>query len=356
MCLGTVMDDRFQPVLIQLLRDPDLMVQYIAGNAIYNLPKETKMEYVEEIMQAIVHNRKPLFPIDKDDPLHIANLSLSKTLFYSVRDRNTKGILITPDAIKAIKNRPLFHDVIRTVVAHPCGSVRNGLRNVLKHLTREEVLLLSGSMIDSIIDRAPADKMFEFPARDAALDALTKYRIQESIPLNVMAHLENAKMIYLDETLNRIKKAGTAVQQVSPSPQVTDYLQLQLERNADNPERVALLQEALQSLGKKQRPFAPLKKVHALTSQPGLTWKGTSKGSLTVEATDIAGGELIYSWSLVSGPGEVQFSSPTSSEPSVQLALIPQRYGDYTIEVTVSDTRGLTEVSDQITIRYTPGG
>ena len=69
---------------------------------------------------------------------------------------------------------------------------------------------------------------------------------------------------------------------------------------------------------------------------------------LSVTANDVDGDVLVYSWSKVSGPGEISFDSPNAAVSSASFSEV----GTYEIQVTVSDS--MLEVSSSTTVTVTP--
>ncbi|MCX6880057.1 MAG: DUF6288 domain-containing protein [Verrucomicrobia bacterium] len=159
------------PALVRRLSDPEIWVRAKAAKALGSMGS-APVSSVPAMMAAFVANVAPTYPFQAgfnwDDPLQIGNGYLSETLFgklgsYSIS--TDKGVL---------------YPAVRAGIKQPAGMWRNQLSDFVQNkLTLADIEALMPEILTDASTEGPCDRMFTLYPPQAAMNALSKYHIQE---------------------------------------------------------------------------------------------------------------------------------------------------------------------------------
>ena len=322
--------------LSTLLTDPDNYVRYSAAQAMRYLPRSANLAVVDTILAAAASTAAPLYPMVEEDPLQFAHGKIAILLFYSGNAYGPKGILW--DNLSGI-NRSLLYPAIRAVANNPVGFARSTLNQTYKNLTEEEVITVSATIIDSILKRAPADKMFSGGIRSGGVTALKKFGIAEGVPA-CMAYAADEVGGARRNIISLLGSFGGSVYSVQPDPDVVGFLKSYL----NDSEVSATAREAIDAIiaDLNPTPLTALKSIESASVDRLIMLQPADSNTVRVSGKDHAQGDSIYTWKKLSGPSPVSFT-PNGTAASLSAVQFDGTPGTYELEVTMSDSRGLTE-------------
>mgnify|MGYP001812246784 CR=1 FL=1 len=179
LALGKIKNSSSAAPLAALLTDSDNYVRYSAAEAMRYLPRSANLAVVDTILAAAASTSAPLYPMVEEDPLQFAHGKIGMLLFYSWSAFGPKGVLW--DSVDGI-DRNLLYPAIEAIAQTPVGVFRGSLERTYDNLTEADVLALSGTIADSVVNRAPADKMFSNGVRRGGVAAFRKHSIAEGVP------------------------------------------------------------------------------------------------------------------------------------------------------------------------------
>ena len=306
----------------------------MAAEGMRYLPDSDRRDHLDTILTAADTTSQPLFPMVEEDPLHFAHGRLAQLLFSKSSPR---GILYS--SFEGV-DRDLLYPAIRAVAENPIGAARSTLERPYTNLTFEDVLELSGTIIDSVVHAAPADIMFLKGVRAGGVDVLHQYDIAEGVP---------AGMIFADETkhgprvlaFERLGAYGGSVKTVTPDPGTVEFLESYLNDSTVGETVYDIL--AVIEADTNPTPLMHLKSIQSATADEAIVTLPTSSTTLRVSGFDHAKGDSIYTWQKLSGPGEVTFSENGTPDAANTTIVFDGTPGPYRFKVTMSDSRGLTE-------------
>lgn len=340
--LGQIGDSSSASVLASLLTDSDNFVRYMAAEGMRYLPDSDRRAYLDTILTVAESTSQPLYPMVEDDPLHFAHGRLAALLFSKSSPRgiiysNFEGV-----------DRDLLYPAIRAVAENPIGTARSQLERPYTNLTLDDVLELSGTIIDSIVHAAPADIMFLKGVRAGGVAVLHQYDIAEGVP---------AGMIFADETkhgprvtaFQRLGAYGGSVKTVTPDPGTVEFLESYLNDSTVGETVYDIL--ALIAEDTNPTPLMHLKSIQSATADEAIVTLPANSTTLRVSGFDHARGDSIYTWQKLSGPGEVTFSDNGTSEAANTTIVFDGTEGPYRFKVTMSDSRGLTEAYEIVLVQ-----
>jgi hypothetical protein len=338
--------------LAALLTDPENRVRYISAEAMRFLPQTAKMTQLNTILSAAATTAKPLFPLDPEDPLHFAHGRLAALLFYGGNAYGPKGMIW--NNLSGV-DRSLLYPAMRAVAANPVGFARSCLYHAYLQLTATDVNALAGTIVDSVQVRAPSDKMFSSGVRRGGIETLEKYKIAEGVPLCMIYAVDHLPSNDgYTQGLAVLKKYAAGSTTVTPDPEVIAFCQELLGNS-----HAAAAQEVLNAIaaGTSPAPLTPFKSIQSATADAASLNLPANQTTLRVAATDLAQGDSIYTWRKVRGAGNVTFTpngTPAAKDSDIQFDDKP---GTYLLEVTLSDSRGLTELyrTVEVTLRNPDG-
>lgn len=302
--LGNIEESASARVLSESLTDKDPLVRFVAAESMRSLPQELKMAEVETILKACASTAKPTWPLDPEDPVQFAHGSLSMLLFYNGRAAGPKGVL-AGNKVQDI-DRSLLHPAIRAVAGNPGGRARSTLADTYRYLTEEDLEALADTVVTSVVERAPADSMFSKGIRETGVDFLLKFGYVES----------------------------------------DEVIRLLLEETQDD--RMARdIETRRKAIGPK--PPKTFKEISSVTASPSPIKLPDRTATLKAESSDPANETSIYNWKKLEGPGTAEFTpNGTAAAASCQVTLSAP--GDYVLQVTMSDPRSLSKVSETLTL------
>jgi len=347
--LGQIGNSDSAATLATLLTDPDNYVRYMAAEAMRYLPTDDKRAQTDTILAAAASTAAPLYPMEEEDPLHFAHGRLAMLLFYSWTSFGPRGVIY--DSLVGV-DRNLLYPAIRAVAETPVGICRSTLEKTYDNLTYDDVLELSGTILDSIAHRSPSDKMFSEGVRRGGVVTLHKHGIAEGVP---------ACMIYADDEvggrrntpLGLLGTFGGGVHTVEPDPGVVPFLESYLSDS----ETAATAQASLDAIAADTTtaPLTPLKSIQSVTADASTVHLPADSTILRVSAIDYTNGDSIYTWRKLSGPGSVSFTLNGTAAAATTTVQFDGTPGVYLFEVTMSDSSGLTEVTETIAVTATTG-
>jgi hypothetical protein len=342
MALGKLRNGDSAMLLAGLLIDPDSMVRYFAADALRYLPDPARRSVLDDILRATATTAKPLFPIDADDPLHFAHGRLGVLLFYSGTAYGPKGIL--HNSVDGV-DRELLYPAIRAVARTPIGLSRSTLSLTYQNLTKEDVLELADAIIESVIERAPSDRMFSSGVRSGGLQALAHHRIAEGVPAGVIFTMDDSKGI--KPLLDALTNYGGTVKTLTHQPDVIEFLEM------DAIKRIAGVPEALAAIraDAAPQPVMHLKRIDSVTAaSPVLTLPKVAT-PLQVQSSSHLNDPGIFTWRKLEGPGTVTFSENGTAAAAQTTATFESATGNYVLEVTMTDIHGLTSVAKTVNVQ-----
>lgn len=297
--LGKVEDSGSARVLAECLTDKDPLVRFVAAESMRLLPQELKMAEVETILKASVSTSKPAWPLDPEDPVQFAHGRLCMLLFYGGSAYGPKGVLSGKEV--ADTDRSLLYPAIRAVAGNPAGQSRGVVKHVYEHLTEKDLTALADVVLTAVVERAPADSMFSVAARRAGVELLREFGYIEA---------EKAAAIVVEGT-NENRKAG-------------------IDKEFEKPAGY--------------EPSKTFKRIDSVTAVPPRIRRPANKTNLKVTASDPANKNHVFTWRKLEGPGEVVFT-PNGTARAAECEASLDAPGDYVLEVTLSDSLGLSTAS-----------
>lgn len=337
--LGEIKDGSATADLAVLLTDDDEKVRWAATYAMRYMPKAEQLKHLETILKAAATTIRPFQPLADRVPMQFAHAQISYLLFYNGNAYGPRGI-IAGDQLKGV-DRDLLYPAIEAVSQTPLGHARSSLGPTFENLTDEDVLALSGALVETAMVPAPADKMFKSGSRTAALSTLQKHKIKEGVM--VSAYLANdlsfGKRPHALDVLAKYAGSAKQVETVSEVIELCRYLQ---KREPNMSEQAQAVLAAI-AADKEPAKLTPLKGINTVSAKDSKLTLPAKSTELLVDSFDYSKGNVIYTWKKVHGAGKVSFSNNSSADAkntTVQFDEIP---GKYLFEVTMSDSRGLSE-------------
>jgi len=344
--LGQIGNAGSAAVLAALITDSDRYVRFMAAEGMRHLPNSSTLPFLNTLLAAAASTAEPLFPMVEEDPLHMAHGRLALLLFYSGSVFGPKGI-IWGDGIDGV-DRNLLYPAIRAVAETPHGSARSTLYHTYQNLDHADVLALAESIVDSIVDRAPSDRMFNHSVRAGGVAALREHNIAEGVP---------AGMIYCADTVwngdNRreaytmLGAYGQRLYTVTPDPGAVAFI----ESYEDDWEIGDRIDEILLEIAADTdtRQLDAFKSIQSATTDESVLTLPATATVLRVSGHDHMDGDSIYTWRKTLGPGGFSIT-PNGTSNRVSALQLDGTPGAYQFEVTMSDSRGFTEVYETVTV------
>lgn len=349
--LGEIGDSSSAATLAALLTDPENHVRFMAAKAMRELPTSAKLAQLDTILAAADSTSKPLVPYDEEDPLHFAHGRLGMLLFYSGNAYGPKGI-IWNDLTGVDRN--LLYPAIRAIAATPVGQARSTLKETYRNLTYADTVAVADAIVASVQVRAPADKMFSSGVRQGGIEALQKYGFAEGVPLSMIYMVDDGRGSKKESALEVLEAYAGSATTVVPDPDVIGFCEAMLSES-----QAAAAQAVLDAIANDPNPtpLTPLKSIQSIVPDAPNPTLPADSTVLRVSATDHALGDSIFTWRKVHGAGNVTFTpngTTASADSAIQFDGTP---GLYLFEVTMSDSRGLTEIDDTVPVTlYDSGG
>jgi autotransporter-associated beta strand protein len=298
---------------------------------------------VYPILAAAAANAQPTFAMPEDDPAQLANAQLIELLF------SKNGIL--NNSIEGI-DRNYLYPAIRMATNHPLGGGRK-MREMYTLLTDEDINALADAVVDAIHFQAPGDTMGSAVVRNEGLKMLQSRNIAEGVPLaEVMSDTDGRANVSRQAIEVLASYAGSSLL-VQPDPRTIDFLRdfWGSDYIWDGnlwPDALA----ALNAIAADTNPVAPtpFKSIQSVTTDAPTLTLPVNRTKLRVKAFDYAKGDSRFTWRKIHGAGEVSFFPNATASSKNTNVLFDSTPGQYLFEVTMSDSRGFTEVSQTVAV------
>jgi hypothetical protein len=345
LALGQIGNSSSAGVLVALLTDSDNYVRFSAAEGMRHLPTSANLAHLNTLLSAAASTATPLDPLS-EDPMQFAHGRLSMLLFYGGGVFGPAGI-ISGDGIDGV-DRNLLYPAIRAVAETAHGSARSSLYNTYQNLDYADVLALSESIVDSIIERAPSDRMFNHAIRAGGVSILRQHNIAEGVPAGMIYAADTtwngANVI---EAYSALGAYGGSVTTVTPDPETVAFL----ESYVDDVQVGETVQGILAAIAADTNPtpVVAFKSIDSATADDFILTLPASSTTLRVTGFDHMQGDSIYTWNQIAGPGVVTFT-PNGTSATASAVQFDGTPGTYQFEVTMSDSRGFTEVYETVTV------
>jgi len=345
--LGQVRDTGFTGELVSLLNDDDAYVRTLAAKALHLFHGSHKVPYRADMMQTLVSRDRPTFPTDPGDPLQLDQAALTTAIFGGGAFANNRSEM---DTLISQVGSQLFFDALKVASRQPTGYARGRINNLYKVLTPAEVNLMAPELVDMVALEPPADRMFVLGVRNEAMLAMARSLVADAVPAAMQA-MDNSNGWggFHDNLLNGLIGYGGASTLVTPDPDVVAFAERY--RTGGTTEKAQALLDAIAADTNPAPPFE-FKSINSATADDPTVDITANSTVLRVTATDLAEGDSIFTWRKLSGPGEVSFS-PNGTDATASTVLFDGTPGTYQFEVTMSDSRGLTEAYGTVTVQLT---
>jgi len=330
------------PILVDLLRSEESYLRFASAHSLRYLDRAIVMTHLNVILDACAKTAKPTFPLREGDPLQFGNHQIAMLLFYGGRAYGPQGLLA--NGFEGV-DRKLLWPAVRTVANLPVGQGRSTVGSIYKHLTKEEVFELAGTIVESIKYPAPADAMFASGIRKQGIDILQKYSIEEGVSL--CKDLTDRMSKVSTEVLLRY---GGSVARANPNFDFKEFLYDKWM--VDGTDLSKVVEELTK--GKGSKPLIPLKTIHKIVVDDTIVANEKRQVSLKVDATNYSQSDerkTIYSWRKVYGAGDVKFTpNKTWDSKDTNVEFMGSMSEKYCFEVTMSDTLGYSSVKKTIEV------
>lgn len=350
--LGRIANSASATVLADLLTDSRKYVRYAAAEALRYLPNSDRQSQLTKILTAAATNARPVTPFDEEDPLHFDHGRLAMLLFYSGNAYGPKGILY--NNITGV-DRNLLYPAIRAVAANPVGQARSTLSSIYPMLSKADTIALASSVVDTVLEYAPSDRMFASGVRQAGFNLMWKYDVAEGVPAG-MKYIREATPGDRSAALGVLENYAASYTTVTPEPDVIALVTSYLNASGGSPEQDIEVSAAAQAVldaiaaDTAPQPLVAFKGITSVTVDAPALNLPTTTTVLHVNAFDHAQGESRYTWRKVQGPGHVAFNNNGTLAAKDCAIFIDNQPGQYLFEVTMSDSRGLTEASETVAV------
>jgi hypothetical protein len=206
------------------------------------------------------------------------------------------------------------------------------------------VIALADTILDSVIQRAPSDRMFSSGVRSGGVEILARHRIAEAIPAAVLYTMDDNKGI--KPLLEALKTYGGAVTTFPHQPDVVEFLEMDFNKN------VAGVADALAAIraDTAPQPVIHLKRIVSINAGASVVTLPATSTALRVEFESHIQGPLTFTWRKLEGPGEVSFRENGTPDAANTTANFDATPGKYVLEVRMTDGRGLTTVAQTVGI------
>ena len=342
--LGEIGDTDYTGQLVSLLNDNDGYVRTLAAKALHKFHGSHKVPYRSAMMTTLVNREQPVLPPSPDDPLHSDQAALITAIFGSGAFANSRSEM---DTLIGEVGSELFFDALKVASRHPGGSARGRVSNLYKVLTPEEVNLMAPELVDMLALESPADRMFSLGVRAEAMRAMQRSLLAEAVPAAMQA-MDNSNGWggFHENLLNILVGYGGSSTLVTPDPGVVGFAQGYLTGGTTEE-----AQAVLDAIAADISPTPPtaFKSIDSASADDPILSLPASSTVLRVSGFDYLQGDSIYTWNKIAGPGAVTIS-PNGTADTASTAQFDGTAGTYQFEVTMSDSRGFTEVYEIVTV------
>jgi hypothetical protein len=348
--LGKINDTGFTAQLVSLLNDNDGYVRTLAAKALQGFSSSSKVPYRTSMMTTLVSRDRPTFPVDPNDPLQFDQAALISAIFGSGAFVNNRAEM---DTLISQVGSQLFFDALKVASRHPAGAARGRITNLYKVLTPAEVNLMAPELVDMVALGSDADRMFSLDVRNEALKAMARSLVADAVPAAMQAiDGSNGWGGFHENLLNALVAYHGSSTLVTPDPNVVAFAQRY--RTGGTIEEAQALLDAIAADTNPTPPFS-FKNIASATADHPNVDTTTNTTTLRVTATDLAGGDSIFTWTKLSGPGSVTFT-PNGTGTTASTLVFGGTPGTYQFRVTMSDSRGFTEDDETVSVTLIDSG
>ncbi len=344
--LATIKDGQAADVLASLLTHKNEELRWAATHAIRHMPRDKQLLHLDTMLKAIVSTQRPFEPLSDKVPLQFAHSEMAYLLFYDGTAYGPRGV-IAGNQVNGV-NRELLYPAIEAAANTPMGHARSSLSNTFKFLTQEDVKALSGTIIHTALEPAPADNMFKSGVRTAALSSLQQNRIAEGVMVSKMLANDpnlRGREIALDE----LAKYGQGSAQIAGLTDILKYCE-QLKRR--EPTLAAKAQAVIDVITKDKTPveLTRLTGIESVTAEKPILKQPEKSTGLSVKTYNLTKGEGVYTWRKVHGVGSVTFSNNASVDAKDTTVQFDGKPGKYLFEVTRTDAWGISQSKATVSV------
>ncbi|MEI6537341.1 MAG: Ig-like domain-containing protein, partial [Verrucomicrobiaceae bacterium] len=320
------------PALGRRLSDTDYWVRGKAANALRQFGSAATPQ-LTPMLTAFVANATDPNVIVWTDPIQISNGYLADTLFQAM------------GANTIAADKSLLYPAVQAGLKQPDGMARSYLGSFIQsRLTWEDVQAVAPSIVDAVAERSPADRMFSDSIRDAGLQTLAKYKVEEGIPLCLMVkeqewHSDN--WVPFDMLTNTYRGAAkdalpTLYKWQAHLPQFAADGSIGPigTRLADITSKIASTIAAIEN--DANPPALSYFKTLTASASPATFNLPTNSTILTATLADLDAGVPNFVWTKVSGAGTVLFN-PAGTTASSTCTATFDTPGAYVLRVTAVD-------------------
>ncbi|WP_353415664.1 DUF6288 domain-containing protein, partial [Haloferula helveola] len=348
--IGETDDTGFTGQLVSLLEDDDGYVRTLAAKALHKFHGSHKVPYRSTMMTTLVSRARAAFPADPDDPLQLDQAALITAIFGGGAFANNRSEM---DTLISEVGSGLFFDALKVAARHPTGNARGRISNLFKVLTPAEVELMAPELVDMVALESPADRMFSLGVRNEAMQAMARSLVAEAVPAAMRA-MDNSNGWggFHENLLNGLVLYDGSSTLVTPDPDVVAFAQRYLTGGT-----VEEAQAVLDAIDADPTPSSPFvfKSIASAAADDPTVDVTANWTTLRVTATDLAEGDSIFTWTQTAGPGAVTIT-PNGTDATASAVLFDGTTGTYQFEVTMSDSRGLTEAYETVTVDLVDSG
>ena len=212
---------------------------------------------------------------------------------------------------------------------------------------------MAPELVDMVALGSDADRMFSLDVRNEALKAMGRSLVADAVPAAMQAiDGSNGWGGFHENLLNALVVYGGSSTLVTPDPDVEAFAQRYL--TGGTVEEAQALLNAIDADTNPTPPFS-FKSIASATADHPNVDTTTNTTTLRVTATDLAEGDSIFTWTKLSGPGAVTFT-PNGTGATASTLVFGGTPGIYQFQVTMSDSRGLTEDYETVSVTLIDSG
>ena len=212
---------------------------------------------------------------------------------------------------------------------------------------------MAPELVDMLALESPADRMFSLGVRAEAMRAMQRSLLAEAVPAAMQA-MDNSNGWggFHENLLNVLVGYGGSSTLVTPDPDVVAFAQRYLTGGT-----VEEAQALLDAITADTNPTPPsaFKSIASATADDPNVDTTANTTTLRVTATDLAEGDSIFTWNKIAGPGAVTIT-PNGTGATASTLVFDGTPGTYQFEVTMSDSRGLTEAYGTVSVTLIDSG
>ena len=329
--LGLRLTTAALPALGRRLSDSDYWVRGKAANALKNFSSAASPQ-LTTMLTAFVNNATDPNVIVWTDPIQISNGYLAYALFQ------------TMGATTIAADKSLLYPAVRAGLKQPDGMARMYLSDFIQNrLTWADVQAVAPSLVDATAERSPADRMFSDVIRDAGMQTMAKFKIEEGIPLCLMNKeqawhsddwtpfnvLTNTYRGAAKDALPTLYKWQAHLPQFGADSSVNVGTRL-----ADITSKIASTIAAIEN--DTNPPTLANFKTVTVTPNPAVVTLPSNSTVLTAAVTDLDSGTPNFVWSKLSGAGNVTFT-PNGETANTTCTATFNTPGSYVLRATAVD-------------------